>query len=105
MWRFYNGFILVSYPVSYRFHTSFIPRRAIAIQCSGLSFVGCDDKGTNSLGDVAVYNGFIPVSYPVSYRFHTGFIPRRAIAIQCSGHSFVGCDDKGKNSLGDVAVL
>ena len=135
----YPGFIphccrLVSYPVSYWFHTlvsyptfvgqfrtwfhtgfiylfytGFIPRRAIAIQCSGLSFVGCDDKGTNSLGDVAVlewfHTGFIPCFIPVSYWFHTGFIPRRAIAIQCSGYCFVGFDDKGTISLGDVAVV
>ena len=53
------------------FHTGFIPGRAIAIQCSGHSFVGCDNKGTNSLGDVAVlqwfHTGFIPGFIPVSY--------------------------------------
>ena len=60
----HTGFIPGFIPVSYRFHTGFIPPRAIAMQCSCHSFVGCDDKETNSV-----------VEAVVSYWLHTGFIP------------------------------
>ena len=57
--------------LAYRFHTA----SRIAIQGSGLSFIGCDDKGTNSVGDVAVsywfHTGFILGFILVSYWFHT----------------------------------
>ena len=41
MWRFYNGFIPVSYPVSYRFHTGFIPWCHLGAQSLFLAFLGC----------------------------------------------------------------
>ena len=79
VWRlgFIAGFISISYP----FYIGFTSARAIVIQCSCHSFVGCDGKETNSVSDVVVpywlsfHTGFIPVSYPVAYPFHTGFIP------------------------------
>ena len=77
---FHTGFIPVSYPVSYRFHTGFILPRAIAIQCSCHSFLGCDGKVTNSVGDALVsywlHTGSIPGFMPVSYQFHTASLFR-----------------------------
>ena len=51
----------------------------VSYQCSCHSFVGCDDKESNSVGNAVVsywlHTSFISVFIPVSYRFHTGFIP------------------------------
>ena len=81
MWRFYNGFIPVSYAVSYRFHTGFI-HLVCSVHTSWLLNVILIMLTHSGSARGAASNKCNDVVFLVSYRFHISFIHLILISAQ-----------------------